>query len=245
MSIPGVSMICPTFGRPPALLHLLEETVECFLRQDWPAKELLILNDNPRQTLTCEAPGVRIINWPKRIATLGGKYNSLVSDAKYDILAPAEDDDLSLPWRLTQAVRALGDGFGYWNPQRTWFWDSHGLHWQHTHGYCHNASAFTRAAWAQVGGYPAISGSQDAAMDGLLKQRVAVAPGLADDPSAWSYIYRWSVSDFHLSAYPDTEKAYRDHAAAGAEGTYTIRPHWRQDYLVATRQALATMRMQK
>lgn len=236
-----VSALCPTFGRFPRLGHLLEEAVECFVRQDFLNRELLILNDNPRQTLACDLPRVRVINWPERIPTLGGKYNALVAQAQGDMLVPWEDDDLSLPWRLSQAVRALGDGFGYWNPQRTWFWDSRGLHWTHTHGYCHNAGAYTRAAWAQVGGYPAISGSQDAAMDGLLKQRVPVAPGLTDDPSAWSYIYRWGVSDFHLSAYPDMEKAYRDHASAGGVGHFVIRPRWRHDYLAATRQALAAM----
>jgi hypothetical protein len=43
-SLPGVSLLCPTFGRPPTLKHLIEECILSFLLQDYPGpKELVIL----------------------------------------------------------------------------------------------------------------------------------------------------------------------------------------------------------
>ena len=41
MSLPFVSCLCCTYGRP----ILLGEAVKCFLDQDYPNKELIIIND--------------------------------------------------------------------------------------------------------------------------------------------------------------------------------------------------------
>ena len=49
--VPLVSCICPTYNRPPRHQHLLEEAIASFLRQDYPNKELIVLNDCPGQEL--------------------------------------------------------------------------------------------------------------------------------------------------------------------------------------------------
>ena len=56
MSPPLVSCIMPTYGRP----LCVAESVALFLAQDYPAKELLIGNDCPGQSLLAELPGVRV-----------------------------------------------------------------------------------------------------------------------------------------------------------------------------------------
>lgn len=241
--LPLVSCICPTFNRPPGHQHLLEEAIESFLRQTYPNKELIVLNDCPEQELVCDAPGVRVINASERFATLGEKYNAAIRLARGEIIAPWEDDDISLPWRLALSVARLGDA-GYFNPRRYWFLDGAGLHFDHPMGVGHNASLFTRAAFDAVGGYPAVSGNQDMAMDGALVGRLerVVDPlrGGAELPRhEWFYVYRWGVSPAHLSARPPYAEFYREVATRPIEqGRFELHPQWRQDYEAATRAQL-------
>jgi hypothetical protein len=230
-----VSCICPTYGRAPYFLHLLQEAVECFYRQTWPAhdRELLILNDCHEQVLVCNTPGVRVINLGARMASLGEKYNLMVGMARGEIILPWEDDDISLPGRITQAVEMLGpswDGW-YWNPERTWFLSDR-LYSDHTHGVCHNASAYRKTAWMKAGMYAALSGSQDADMDARLKQLGPRMGGLPDDPQQWQYIYCWNRSDVHLSGSGNPEQLYRDvEGKPKVAGTFEIKPLWQQNYV--------------
>lgn len=245
MSLPFVSCLCPTYARLPAYGHLLGEAVESWRRQDYPLdrRELLILNDCAAQVLVCEAPGVRVVNLSDRLPTLGEKYNRMVELSLGEVLLPWEDDDLSLPGRITQAVAALAGGYGYFNPQRSWFWNGGRLHSDHSHGVCHNASAFTRESWARAGGYPALSGAQDAWMDGALKRAVRVAPPLAGEPAAWQYVYRWGCSPCHLSGFSDHEAAYR---AGGHQlvvpGEFVVVPGYLNDYERQVADHLASLR---
>src|SRR5215203_4271785 len=75
---PLVSCICATYNRPPSHQHLIEEAIESFLRQDYPNKELIIVNDAAGQELVCDAPGVRTFNVSERFPNLGEKYNYAV-----------------------------------------------------------------------------------------------------------------------------------------------------------------------
>lgn len=221
MTLPFVSCLCPTYGRPSheGGLRLLSEAIECFLAQDYPndRRELIVLNDCPAQDLWTlhQYPGLKIFNLDHRVPTLGEKYNVMVRDlSQGEILLPWEDDDLSLPWRISQAVERLQGGYGYFNPQRSWFFVDGKYHADHAHGYCHNASAFTREAFDLTGGYPAISGAQDAVMDQRLKWVSPVAPRLSDDPNEWSYVYRWGMQPYHLSGFKDPEDFYGRHGEA-------------------------------
>lgn len=230
-----VSCLCPTYGRFPDYAHLLNECVESFLRQDWPDKELIIFNDLTCQTIKCAAPGVRCVNMPQRYQSLGAKYNACILFAKGDILVGWEDDDISLPGRISQSVEKLS-GYAYFNPQRSWYIDGKGLHKDHQHGVCHNASAFTRQAWQDAKGYPETSGPQDAQMDARLKNLNRTAPPLGDDPKTWQFIYRWGVSDRHLSGYGDkSEMIYRLwDRQPWPMGTFEIVPGWNQNYVAMT-----------
>lgn len=84
---PLVTCVCPTFNRPSEGMELLEEAVESFLRQDYEQKELLILNDCPEQVLVCDAPGVRVVNFPSRFPSLGEKRNAGVRLARGTLIA--------------------------------------------------------------------------------------------------------------------------------------------------------------
>jgi glycosyltransferase involved in cell wall biosynthesis len=228
-----VSCLCPTYNRAPHTIRLVEEAIASFLAQDYPAKELIVLNDTPGQLLRYDHPEVLIVNTPFRCQTLGAKRIFLVGLASGELLCPWDDDDISLPWRLSRSVALLGDA-DYYNPQRYWFLDPKGLHHDHALGYAFNASIFRKTAWEELGGAPGISVAEDAVMDGKLRTRRLAAPSPLplDD---WFYIYRWGVSPVHLSGLPG-DTFYGELGTRPIErGEFTLTPHWQDDYVAATR----------
>jgi len=237
--LPLVSCICPTYNRPPSHQHLLEEAIESFLRQDYPNKELIVINDCPGQELVCDAPGVRVVNVPERFPTLGEKRNAGVRLSRGELIAPWDDDDISLPWRLSLSVARLGDA-AYFNARRYWFLDGAGLHGDHAMGVGHKCSLFTRAAFEAVGGYPTSSGAEDMEMDAALVTRMPrVLDVLSGDAELmrreWFYIYRWGVSPSHLTARVPHDAFYRELATWPVQpGRFELHPRWQQDYAADT-----------
>ena len=71
--LPFISCKCITYGR----VETLEESLESFLKQDYPADkcELVIVNDYPLQTLRFDHPQVRIVNVNHTFTTIGAKEN--------------------------------------------------------------------------------------------------------------------------------------------------------------------------
>jgi glycosyltransferase involved in cell wall biosynthesis len=122
-----ISAICPTFNRISKRKHLLEEAIESFLRQDYPNKELILVNDAPGQVLVCDKPGVRIFNLSERFKTLGEKYNWAINACDGELICSFEDDDISLPHRLSFSAEQIED-YDYYNPKFSFFLDGAGLH---------------------------------------------------------------------------------------------------------------------
>lgn len=226
-----ISCICPTYGRMPDYIHLLQESVYWFNAQTYQNKELVILNDCPEQRIICNVPNVRVINLSSRFKTLGEKYNALVEEAKGSIIVPWEDDDVSLPERLAQAEEKLRDGREYFNPQQSWYEDAGILHSDHKHGVCHNASAYRLELFKRSGGYACVSGSQDMDFDHKCKQYGTVAEPLKCKKE-WTYIYRWSVSPYHLSGANDMQRLYD--SIKVESGIVIITPAARIDYAYQT-----------
>lgn len=245
MGHPLISCLCATYNRAPNYHHLVEEAIESFLRQDYPNKELIILNDTPGQELVCAAEAVVIVNLPRRCRTLGDKQNATVAIANGALLAPWDDDDISLPWRLSYSVERLGDA-SYFNPRSYWYLPTSGLQYDHPVGYAHNASLFTRAAFERVGRYRSISLGHDRDIDRafvdsdepLVDSLFRKSRPLRRDE--WFYIYRWGVSPGHLSSIADTDDGR--YPLIGQQpivaGSFELRPHWRRDYLAETRAVL-------
>ncbi len=192
-----IAAVCCTFHRPRQLGHL----IRCFERQDYPDRELVILDD-AGQYGNHQGDRWLLISTGKRFATLGEKRNAaacLVSD-DVEALAIWDDDDLYLPWALRACAAALKTA--------TWSRPSIVLHLQkdgslkqhHTGGLFHGGWAYTRQVFQQAGGYPAVNNGEDQALARRFKHNRVQA----SDPIALGlkpfYIYSWATgSGWHLS----------------------------------------------
>ena len=101
---PLVSCVMPTRDR----RRFVPTAIELFLRQDYPERELLVLDDgdDPVADLIPSDPRIRYRRLPRPVQ-LGTKRNMLCELARGEIIAHWDDDDWSAPWRLSYQVEAL------------------------------------------------------------------------------------------------------------------------------------------
>jgi hypothetical protein len=237
---PPVSAMCLTYGRP----HLLEEAIESFLRQDYTgAKELLVLNDFPKQTLRFEHPEVKIINVGKRFHSVGEKRNACAALASYDMLMVWDDDDIYLPHRITFSMAKMNAQRGYFKPNKAFMLNNGVLSGPETNIF-HSSAAFTRKLFNRVQGYPHIGSGQDVGLEQAIARIYSNKNYAITDAAEIFYLYRWhGTGSYHLSAFggdkPGEVRGNRKVAdyvhkqiAAGKVrvGEIELKPEWRQDY---------------
>jgi glycosyltransferase involved in cell wall biosynthesis len=101
---PLVSCIMPTYNRR-ALLPL---AARLFLEQDYPNRELIVVDDGERPAgdLLPQAPNVRYFHFDTR-CTIGAKRNFACEQARGSIIAHWDDDDWYGPERLRYQVAPL------------------------------------------------------------------------------------------------------------------------------------------
>jgi glycosyltransferase involved in cell wall biosynthesis len=94
----------PTHNRRP----FVPRAIAYFLRQDYPHKELVILDDGDDSVadLIPAVPQVRYVRLPQRLP-LGAKRNECVRQARGDFLLHWDDDDWMAPHRIRYQVEAL------------------------------------------------------------------------------------------------------------------------------------------
>ncbi|HEX4055488.1 MAG TPA: glycosyltransferase [Tepidisphaeraceae bacterium] len=159
---PMISCVMPTYGRP----DFVSESVAMFLAQDYPRKELVVLNDCAGQELAGEFLGVRLINSKTRFATLGEKRNACIEAAVGPLIAVWDDDDIYLPWRLSLSLREMQrHQTRFYRAAEFWaYWGEASLHDnQSVPGWVnHPNTLFSKTLWQQVGGYPARGVGEDA-----------------------------------------------------------------------------------
>ncbi|OHB83800.1 MAG: hypothetical protein A2V98_19875 [Planctomycetes bacterium RBG_16_64_12] len=162
-----IAAVTVTYKRPVQLGRMLA----CFLAQDYPLRELVILDD-AGQYRNQEGDRWRLVSVGKRYPTLGAKRNAAVSlvSPGAEAIAVWDDDDCYLPWALTASAAALEragwsrpglvlhaapDGSGRLIQHRTWSDDP-------ACKLYHAAWAFRRATFRQAGGYsPDVSNGED------------------------------------------------------------------------------------
>ena len=101
---PLVSCIMPTRDRPQFVPH----AVDYFLRQDYPAKELIVLDDGHTSIakLLPASPLIRYIRLEQR-QRVGAKRNLGCQTARGGVIMHWDDDDWMARWRLRYQVTEL------------------------------------------------------------------------------------------------------------------------------------------
>ena len=238
-NLPRLSAICLCYGR----IALLEEALESFLRQDYPNKELVILNTCDRQTLQFDHPQVRIINSKVRPKTLGETRNLAISHATGDLMVTHDSDDLMLPNHFWNFLKS-----GFNTEKHDWVRLSHQLYFEGrklkgiVDGSA-NTFAATKRAWMGVGKYNAQNTGEDA---NFLGRVTGMFNGLTVQlsPQDASYGVSWNDETFHVSGEGEDKPGRAtgtDAVAAWTElrmgalfeptGVIELKPHWKHDYV--------------
>ncbi len=238
MELPFISCKCITYGR----VSMLEESVESFLKQDYPADkcELIIVNDYPLQTLVFDHPQVKIINLDKTFDTIGEKENYATELCQGDIICQWDDDDVALPNHLQNVAKYMTD-------------DVNIIHWE-VGVLCHNTGiehvgwignsgiVFRKSAWKAIGGHPL----ENAGYDMTFIERINAYGGRLfgkPDKQDASWFYMWGGRGYHMSGQgtdqPGKLNAIQRHSAHIEQerhygripvGEVKLNPHWDKDY---------------
>jgi hypothetical protein len=240
--------MCLTYGR----VHLLEEAIESFLRQDYPGeKELLVLNDLAGQTLRCDHPEVTVVNLAVRFRTVGEKRNAAAALARHDLLAVWDDDDIYLPHRLRYSME-------HYDPDRRFYKPVFAFHLnngevsgpkRHVH---HSAAVWHRSLFDEVRGYAHMGAGQDQEIE---RHFAEIVPWPMNDwkiaPADIYYLYRWAgTGSYHNSGEGrGAEGSDRVGAIVSAgldagevpTGRIRLKPRWRQDYAALVADHIATL----
>ncbi len=231
-AFPLVSCLCLTYARP----RYLREAIWCFLQQDWPNKELVVVNDHPEPVhLDQPYPGVHVYNLPQRCSSLGAKRNASVRAARGDYLCVWDDDDLSLPWRISESMRHLLPMPDRWiyNPGKGWFSVSN-RNYSITENVYHCQVLMRRAAFDHAGGYSDMNTGEDADFERRIPadRRVRYRAGAHE----LFYVYRWGIDVHHISGLgfdkpgQPTKWEQIAHLTSGKPGGGVITPGFERDY---------------
>ncbi len=200
--LPAVTALCPTYGR----FSRLAQAVRCFLRQDYPARRLIILNDAlvpVRLGAACGVP-VAVVNTRPRFATLGHKRQALLQMAETPLVAHWDDDDICLPWHLSQCVERLlaHPSAACAKPQSAWLGVGPPGRWR-LRGVRRNVyeaqMVFRRSRALELGGYGMLDSGQAKVLLEAFRRCGELhtwGPRLCDV----SYVYRWGDENAHVSA---------------------------------------------
>jgi hypothetical protein len=211
-----------------------EEALACFVDQAYEGpRELLIVNSFPEQTLTGDFPNVRIINLPQRPPSLGELRNICVREAKGEVIAIWDSDDIALPNHLHNIGSNIAGLDWIWLTPQFWVLgqDIQSI----VPGAC-PMFAFRKSLWEKVGGYPPLTVGEDA--DFIARANVrGEGKKIVLPDSQISLLYRWGQGAYHVSgegmdrsgletAHKRTEIALRDRIKRGNEkvGTITLEP---------------------
>lgn len=195
-SLPKASCQCITYGR----TSLLNEAVACFLSQDYPGeKELVILNDYPKMKIECDIPMVKVINLDERISNIGKKRNACCGYCTGDIIFPWDDDDISLPHRISYSVSKMSN-HRYYKADKLWYWKNGIISKDPKKTVAHAMGCFSTEFFNEAGGYPEIDSGQDQALENKFSGKYRTIEDISID--SIYYIYKFpGTGSYHLSAF--------------------------------------------
>ena len=223
-----ISCYCITYDR----ASLLEEAIESFHRQDYQGeKELVILNDCPDQILEYNHPEVFIINVPKRFRTIGEKRNACIAMCSGDVIVPWDDDDISLPWRISLSLKYKGEK-PYFKNTKAWLWQNGVIKPEPVANTYPSMACWDRQFFEEVNGYAFMQSGQDIELDNRFR-KTGKRYCIKIPKEEVYYIYRFGgTKKPHLSSY-GYGKGWEEIGKRPIEekGIIKLTPKWVQDYL--------------
>lgn len=198
-----ISCLTATYGR----LSKLNEAVSCFFHQDYNERELIILNNHPIP-LKCNIEKVFVYNEPI-YPTQGDCRNRLLELATGDFIRTWDDDDLYMPWTLSQGIENIKDSPA-WKPTKSWFWAQDKEPELVSNSM--EASIIVKTDIAKRYGYkPNSAGDEhETLLNGIFKEG---GLSMKDMGLNSSYVYRWGFGMWHISGtlgQPDVQKRISD-----------------------------------
>ena len=198
--------LCPTYGRPRALI---ENTLACFLAQDYTDSELIIFDDG--QTLEPQrGKRWRIVTDDERLPSLPAKYNWILGliiaenrtiEPEKSAVCVWDDDDVYLPWHLSQHAKTLQAN--EWSHPRE-VWSTYVSSTQQAGGRLavrepatgrfHGSLAIRWDLMRRIGGWIMTRRADFDQQQIAECERLAGAPGRPDEDAIPSYVFRWADS---------------------------------------------------
>ena len=225
---PSVACLMMTYNRLPHGSKLLNEAIHSFHQQNYKKKELIVVNDCPGQIINYDHPDVVVINVSRRFESLGDKFNFAASFTRADLLCIWDDDDISLPWRLSQAVERLGD-HRCWQPEAHWAMNNDVLTYVDMRGQLPAKGIFTHELFDQVGGFLSSSYGIDRDLQSkMLASGSARRQSLSREECSYIYRFHGTGSYHHTGAIDKYEKVGE---LKIAECIFIPEPYWISDYV--------------
>lgn len=209
---PKVTCLMATHGR----ARLVSRAMTMFLQQDTTEPiELLILNNHPVPLMFTTAAGspgflmvagqdavwrspnsdktVRVVNEAGH-KTLGHVRNRMLQLATGEFIRTWDDDDLYLPWTLSQGFENIGDAPAF-KPTRSWFCE--GMKRFTLAGNAMEGSMLVRREVALKYGYRESGGDEHVPLlQGIAKEG---GPKMIEFGPMSSYAYTWGCGEWHVS----------------------------------------------
>jgi O-antigen biosynthesis protein len=189
-----VSCIMPTYNR----RRFVPQAIQYFLRQDYPHRELIVVDDgsDPIGDLIPRGAAIRYMYLPRK-QSIGAKRNLACDVARGVIIVCWDDDDWYAPNRLTYQTAALLDGKADATgldrglllslPSRQfWTYSAHLHNRMFAQGIVGGTLAFWKRLWDQGTRFPDASLAEDAAFLRALMRRGA---RIARLENAGTFIY--------------------------------------------------------
>lgn len=204
-----VTCVCCTRGRWACVC----EALTYFLLQDYPDKELIIFNtDAVPLRIAPEIEGlaaVRVVNAPGEYTSLGHARTAAMEHARGDFYNCWDDDDLWLPWHLSQAMRRVRDtGCLAWKPRKSWWTSDGGKTYEPTEN-AMEASVVVRTDALKRYGFRDGSGDEHVPWMGGVQEDGGFL--VEDVGPMMSYAYQWGQGLHHMSGRLGQPGNFQDH----------------------------------
>ena len=215
MTEPKISCLMATAGR-----HgLTQASLAMFLMQDWPDKELVILNNSETALfLDSPLPNVRVYNEPG-YATLGHVRQRLLELATGELIRSWDNDDIFFAWSLRQGADRIGNAPAWKHKRSFWYNGQNGRFALDANAF--EASVTWRSHFVRQFGYRLGQGNEHE----LLMQALGNAGPASEEMELWSgYCYVFGNGAWHASGTIGDGRPEETRAAEWLANNRDVRP---------------------